>query len=59
MTSGEIGQVFKVSFMTFSLLAAFNVTHWKDADGLPQLLCTFQVLIFLHTTKIKKIIGYY
>ena len=36
---------------TLSLLAAFNVTHCKSADGLPQLLPTFQVLIFLHTTK--------
>ena len=59
MTSAEIGQVFKVSFMTLSLLAAFNVTHWKGAEGLLQLLFTFQVLIFSHTTKIEKIIGYY
>ena len=42
---------------TLSLFAAFNVTHCKSIEGLPQLLSTFQVLIFLHTN--KKIIGYY
>ena len=34
-----------------SLLATFNVTHCKSVEGLPQLLPTFQVLIFLYTTK--------
>ena len=34
-----------------SLPAGVDVTHGEGAEGLPELLSTFEVLIFLHATK--------
>ena len=39
------------SFYEPSPPIAFRVTHSKSVEGLPLLLSTFRVLIFLHTTK--------